>query len=59
DDGYLVTMVTDSNDWTSYTLIFDAKNITQGPICKLRLPHRAPFAFHTNWLKGEDIYINA
>ena len=58
DDGYLVTMVTDSNDWTSYTLIFDAKNITQGPICKLRLPHRAPFAFHTNWLKGEDIYIN-
>ncbi|NNL57030.1 MAG: dioxygenase [Pseudomonadales bacterium] len=56
DDGYLVTIVTDSKDWSSYTLVFDARDISQGPICTLKLPHRAPFAFHTNWLRGEDIY---
>ncbi|NNM12105.1 MAG: dioxygenase [Pseudomonadales bacterium] len=56
DDGYLVTTVTDSKDWQSYTLIFDAKNIVRGPICKLRMPHRAPFGFHTNWVAGEDVF---
>ncbi|RZV51279.1 MAG: hypothetical protein EX270_10605, partial [Pseudomonadales bacterium] len=37
-------------------LIFDAKNIVRGPICKLRMPHRAPFGFHTNWVAGEDVF---
>ncbi|MGB5325990.1 MAG: carotenoid oxygenase family protein, partial [Pseudomonadales bacterium] len=56
DDGYLVTTVTDSKDWQSYTLVFDARNIEQGPICRLRMPHRAPFGFHTNWVAGAEIF---
>jgi carotenoid cleavage dioxygenase len=56
DDGYLVNFVTDTNDWQSYCLIFDAHNITPGPICKLRLPHRLPYGFHANWVRGDDIY---
>lgn len=56
DDGYLVTFVTDTNDWSSYTLIFDAKDINKGPICKLKMPHRLPYGFHANWARGEDIY---
>jgi carotenoid cleavage dioxygenase len=56
DDGYLTTFVTDSNDWSSYCLIFDARDITQGPICRVKMPHRLPFGFHSNWLRGEDIY---
>lgn len=56
DAGYLVTFTTDTNDWSSYCLIFDAKDITTGPVCKLRLPHRLPFGFHSNWIRGEDIW---
>jgi carotenoid cleavage dioxygenase len=56
DDGYLITLTTDTNDWQSYCLIFDARNIEQGPICKLRMPHRLPFGFHSNWARGEDIF---
>ena len=56
DDGYLTTLVTDTNDWTSWCLIFDAKDITQGPIGKARLPHRIPYGFHGWWGRGEDMF---
>ncbi|MGH3518489.1 MAG: carotenoid oxygenase family protein [Haloechinothrix sp.] len=46
DDGYLVTLTTDMNGDASYCDIFDAKDITVGPICKLRLPGESPAA-HT------------
>jgi carotenoid cleavage dioxygenase len=51
-----VNFVTDSNDWSSYCLIFDAKDISQGPVCKIKMPHRLPFGFHANWIRGEDIF---
>ncbi|WP_444928434.1 carotenoid oxygenase family protein [Microbulbifer sp. SSSA002] len=56
DDGYLTTFVTDTNDWSSYCLIFDARDITPGPVCKIKMPHRMPYGFHANWVRGEDIY---
>ena len=56
DDGYLTTFITDSKDWTSSCLIFDAKDITKGPIAKVKLPHRIPTGFHGFWARGEDIY---
>lgn len=56
DHGYLVNFATDTNDWTSYCLIFDAKDVSKGPVCKIKLPHRLPFGFHANWIRGEDIY---
>ncbi|WP_299980914.1 carotenoid oxygenase family protein [uncultured Pseudoteredinibacter sp.] len=56
DQGYLVTIATDTNDWTSYCLIFDARNVAQGPVCKLKLPQRVPGGFHANWVRGEDLY---
>ncbi len=56
DDGYVLTMVTDTNDWSSYCLVFDAKNINQGPMTKLRLPQRMPCGFHTRWVAGEEIF---
>ncbi|GAA5317352.1 MAG: carotenoid oxygenase family protein [Candidatus Pelagadaptatus aseana] len=58
DDGYLTTFITDTNDWTSSCLIFDAKDITQGPIAKVKLPHRIPYGFHGWWARGEDIYTS-
>jgi carotenoid cleavage dioxygenase-like enzyme len=56
DDGYLVTFTTDTNDWSSRALIFDAKDIEKGPICRIRIPHRIPAGFHANWVPGEQMW---
>lgn len=56
DDGYVITFVTDTNNWQSSCLIFDAKQIDKGPICKIRIPHRLPAGFHTLWVDGKDLY---
>ncbi len=56
DDGYLVSLITDSNNWQSYSLVFDAKDITHGPIAKIKLPHRVPVGFHGLWARGDDVY---
>lgn len=56
DDGYLITMVTDSNNWKSEALVFDARDIPQGPVARVQLPKRVPIGFHASWARGEDIY---
>ncbi|MCG8668717.1 MAG: carotenoid oxygenase family protein [Pseudomonadales bacterium] len=56
DDGYVVTFVTDTNNWKSSCWIFDAKDIEKGPICKISIPHRLPAGFHTLWVDGKDLY---
>ena len=58
DDGYVVTFVTDTNNWQSHCLIFDARDIEKGPVCKIRIPHRLPAGFHTLWVDGKDLYGN-
>ena len=56
DDGYLTTIVTDSNTWQSQCLVFDARDITVGPICRVPLPQRVPSGFHASWARGEDLW---
>jgi carotenoid cleavage dioxygenase-like enzyme len=56
DDGYVITLVTDSNSWASHCLVFDATDIAQGPIARVTLPQRVPFGFHATWAPGESLY---
>ncbi|MEM1113527.1 MAG: carotenoid oxygenase family protein [Pseudomonadota bacterium] len=56
DDGYVITLVTDSSTWQSDCLVFDATDIAAGPIARVRLPHRVPAGFHATWARGEDLY---
>jgi carotenoid cleavage dioxygenase len=56
DDGYLTTIVTDSNTWQSDCLVFDARDITRGPICRVKLPRRVPYGFHAGWAMGSDLW---
>ena len=56
DDGYVITLATDSNTWESHCLVFDATDITRGPIARVKMPHRVPFGFHATWARGEDLY---
>lgn len=50
DDGYVVTFVTDTKDWSSACWIFDARHIPDGPIARLAVPQRIPAGFHATWM---------
>lgn len=49
DDGYVVTFITDMNDNSSAAWIFDAADITQGPVTKMALPERISSGTHSYW----------
>ena len=54
--AYAVTFTTDTNDWSSQCLVFDAADISDGPIARVKIPHRISAGFHTTWVPGEDIF---
>ena len=56
DDGYVITLVTDSNRWRSHCLVFEATDITTGPVARVELPQRVPFGFHASWATGAQLY---
>lgn len=49
DDGYVVTFVSDMNSDSSAAWIFDAADITTGPIAQLTLPERICSGTHSYW----------
>lgn len=55
DDGYVITMVTDTIENRSECVILDAKDITRGPIARIILPQRVPIGNHTCWIEGDRI----
>ena len=55
DDGYLVTLTTDMNADASYCVVFDAARVTDGPVCKLKLPERICSGTHSAWAAGSDL----
>ena len=55
DDGYLVSIITDVNDRSSSCVLFDAKNITKGPICSMLLPQQICSGTHATWAQMNEI----
>jgi carotenoid cleavage dioxygenase-like enzyme len=49
DDGYLVTFTTDVVRDKSECLVFDARDISSGPIARVRLPERISSGTHSCW----------
>ena len=56
DDGYLISIITNVNKKISACLIFDATNITAGPICTLELPHQVCSGTHATWAQMNEIF---
>jgi len=52
DDGYLVSFITDMNENRSECVLIDAKNIEDGPVCRIILPHRISSGTHATWADG-------
>ncbi len=57
DDGYVLSYVTDTNNDSSAAYVFDAANITQGPVAKIQLPHRISAGTHSYWA-GQHMLAN-
>ncbi len=54
-DGYVVTYVTDMNNDTSSALVFDAADISSGPLAELSLPERISSGTHSYWAGKESL----
>jgi carotenoid cleavage dioxygenase-like enzyme len=55
DDGYLVSYVYDEREGRSEVEVLDARDVTAGPICRVRLPVRVPIGFHATWVPGDRL----
>ena len=55
DDGYVITIITDTNQWQSQALVFDAQDISLGPMTRIKLPQRVPAGFHASWGRACDM----
>ena len=53
DHGYVISFVRNRQAEQSEVHIFDAQNISDGPVCKLILPCRVPEGFHATWARGD------
>ena len=49
-DGYLVGVAQDTIRAQTVMTVFDAANISAGPVALARLPYRTPYCFHGNFL---------
>ena len=55
DDGYLVSFMTDMKNDRSECWLIDAKRFTDGPVCRVILPHRIASGTHSTWAPGHLI----
>jgi len=55
DDGYLVTYAVDTHQRRSECLVFDARDITPGPVCRVVLPGYIPLGAHAYWAPMQDL----
>jgi carotenoid cleavage dioxygenase len=51
-EGFLIALSFLGEENRSDLMIFDAENISSGPLAKAQLPHRVPYGFHGNWRQG-------
>ena len=49
DDGYLVSFISNIETGKGECGVFDARDIAQGPICRIILPHQVPTGAHAFW----------
>jgi len=55
DDGYLVSFIIDENTGTSECILIDAKRFSEGPVCRIQLPHKISSGTHATWVARDQI----
>lgn len=56
DDGYVVVFAWNDKNKEQQLQLFDARNISQGPIARVKLPRRVPAGFHGCWMSEDTIH---
>lgn len=51
----MITHVNNIRDLTTETIILDAKDITRGPIARVKIPQRIPMGFHGTWANADEM----
>ncbi|MCV6626550.1 MAG: carotenoid oxygenase family protein [Cellvibrionaceae bacterium] len=55
DHGYVVTFCWNAKTEVQELQVFDALDISKGPVARIKLPRRLPPGFHACWMKGSQI----
>ncbi len=55
DHGYVVTFVWNDQSREQELQIFDALDLSKGPIARVHMPERIPPGFHACWMKPDQI----
>jgi carotenoid cleavage dioxygenase len=55
DHGYVVTFCWNERTKQQDLQIFDAQNISDGPVARIILPYQLPVGFHSCWMKPSQI----
>lgn len=55
DDGYLVTFTMDVPNDQSHCEIFDAQNMSDGPVARIKLPERICSGTHATWADASQL----
>ena len=55
DDGYLITFTMDVVNDLSQCLIFDAQNVSDGPVARIQLPERICSGTHATWAAASTL----
>lgn len=55
DHGYVITFVWNTKTETEELQVFDALDISKGPVARIKIPHHIPSGFHACWMKPSQI----
>jgi carotenoid cleavage dioxygenase len=55
DHGYVVAFVWNDKSREQQLQVFDALDLSKGPVARIKLPHRVPAGFHACWMKPGQI----
>ena len=55
DHGYVVTFCWNDRTEVQELQVFDALDISKGPVARIRLPRRVPPGFHACWMKAGQV----
>jgi carotenoid cleavage dioxygenase len=55
DDGYLITFTMDVINDSSHCVIFDAQNVSDGPVARIQLPERICSGTHATWAAANTL----
>jgi carotenoid cleavage dioxygenase len=49
DGGFVITVISDMNEDSSSCLVFNADDLTHGPVATIKLPERVCVGTHSYW----------